>query len=171
MFSLAGALRRRRAQGPTNRSSSDSIPARSTPPNAILLQTALAATGDYRGLVDGRWGPVSQGAIEAYAAREFGDEALNVHAASLVLGFLDEVEREAWELGYRPELGVSLALPLAVLGPPELEDGAVRRWSRTGSLTVLTRARTAPPGRPGTPPRPRPTGRAGHSTSCASRGS
>jgi serine protease Do len=108
------------------------------PTETRLLQTALAATGDYRGTVDGVWGRSSQGALDSYAAREFGAAALNVHAAALVIGFLDEVEREDWDLRFRPELGVSLALPLAVLGPPEDEDGGLRRWSLTGTLTVLT---------------------------------
>ena len=47
----------------------------------------------------------------------------------------------------RPELGVSLALPLAALGPPEPEEGGERRWSLAGSLTVLTHRFDAAAGR------------------------
>jgi S1-C subfamily serine protease len=108
------------------------------PAETRLLQAALAAAGDYRGALDGAWGAGSQAALDAYAAREFGAAPLNLHAAAAVLGFLDVVQRDGWKLGFRPELGVSLALPLATLGPPEDEDGGVRRWSLTGSLTVLT---------------------------------
>ncbi len=103
-----------------------------------LLQTALAATGDYRGPLDGAWGPLSRTAIEAYAEREFGGPALNAHAAALILGFVDEVGRDGWDFRYLPELGVSLALPLRKLGPPEAEEGGQRRWASDGTLTVLT---------------------------------
>jgi S1-C subfamily serine protease len=108
------------------------------PAETRLLQAALAAAGDYRGALDGAWGAGSQAALDAYAAREFGAAPLNLHAAAAVLGFLAAVQRDGWELGYQPDLGISLALPLATLGPPEDEDGGVRRWSLTGSLTVLT---------------------------------
>ena len=103
-----------------------------------LLQTALAVSGDYRGPLDGDWGGASQAALAAYAAREFDAAALNAHAAALVLGFIDEVSASGWDFRYLPELGVSLALPLARLGDPEPEEGGERRWSDDGRLTVLT---------------------------------
>ena len=81
-----------------------------------LLQTALAATGDYPGPLDGDWGPASAAALAAYAAREFGAPPLDAHAAALVLGFVDEVEASGWDFRYLPALGVSLALPLGRLG-------------------------------------------------------
>src|SRR5688572_1333700 len=76
-----------------------------------LLQTALAAAGDYPGPLDGRWGPGSQAALEAWAAREFGGEAENAAAAALVLVFLDEVTRAGWDFQLLDGYGVSLALP------------------------------------------------------------
>jgi len=103
-----------------------------------LLQTALAAAGDYPGPLDGRWGPGSQAALEAWAAREFGGEAENAAAAALVLVFLDEVTRAGWDFQPLDGYGVSLALPFRLLGPPEAEEGGERRWSLDGSLTVLT---------------------------------
>ncbi len=103
-----------------------------------LLQTALAVAGDYRGTLDGAWGPRSQAAIEAYAEREFGSAALNAHAAALVLAFIDEVSASGWDFSYLPDLDVSLALPLARLGRAESEEGGQRRWTDDGSLTVLT---------------------------------
>jgi hypothetical protein len=102
-----------------------------------LLQTALAATGDYSGPLDGDWGPASAAALAAYAAREFGAPPLDAHAAALVLGFMDEVEASGWDFRYLPELGVSLALPLARLGGAEPEEGGERRWSEDGRLSVL----------------------------------
>lgn len=103
-----------------------------------LLQTALAASGDYVGLPDGAWGGMSQRAFEDYAAREFEDTALNLYAATLVVDFLGEIEVNGWDWRYHPELGVSFALPLAVLDPPQVEDDGLRWWSRTGALSILT---------------------------------
>ena len=103
-----------------------------------LLQTALAAAGDYDGPLDGDWGAGSQAALEAWSSREFGGSAANADAAALVLGFLDEVSLNGWDFRQLDGYGVSLALPFALLGPPEPEEGGERRWSNAGSLTVLT---------------------------------
>ncbi len=103
-----------------------------------LLQTALAAAGDYPGPLDGEWGMASQRAIEAYAEREFGAPALDAHAAALVLGFTEEVSAEGWDFRSLPELGVSIALPFARIGAAEAEEGGERRWSDDGRLTLLT---------------------------------
>jgi len=103
-----------------------------------LLQTALAAAGDYEGPLDGRWGTGSQSALEAWAAREFDGAAENAAAAALVLVFLGEVTRAGWDFQLLDGYGVSLALPFRLLGPPEPEEGGERRWSLDGSLTVLT---------------------------------
>jgi hypothetical protein len=114
----------------------DAVPL--APSEKRLIQTALAATADYRGTLDGAWGRLSQSALEAYTAREFGGSALNAHAAALVLGFLDEVGESGWDFSYMPDLGISLALPLGRMGSPEPEEGGERRWTHDGSLTVLT---------------------------------
>ena len=103
-----------------------------------LLQTALAVAGDYRGPLDGAWGAASQAALSAYAGREFGAPAQNAHAAALVIGLVEEVTASGWDFRYLPELGISLALPFARLGPPEPEEGGERRWSEDARLSVLT---------------------------------
>lgn len=107
------------------------------PAETRLLQTALAATGDYRGGLDGLWDAASQRAIEAYAAREYTDMPLGAHAAVLVLEFAEVVARDGWEFVNRPELGLSFALPLAVLEPWDSDAGEARWQRRTGGLTVL----------------------------------
>jgi S1-C subfamily serine protease len=61
-----------------------------------------------------------------------------VHAAALVIELLAEIDAEGWTVRHFPELGVSMALPEAVLADPESEDAGHRWWSRTGSLTLLT---------------------------------
>jgi S1-C subfamily serine protease len=103
-----------------------------------LLQVALASAGDYRGPLDGAWSTDSRQAFEAYAEREFSGPARNVHAAALVIELLAEIDAEGWTVRHFPELGVSMALPEAVLADPESEDAGRRWWSRTGSLTLLT---------------------------------
>ena len=44
-----------------------------------------------------------------------------------------------WDLRPLAGLGVSMALPFAELGPAAGEAGDVRRWSRDGRFTILTR--------------------------------
>jgi serine protease Do len=108
-----------------------------------LLQTALAALGDYRGTLDGIWGPESRGAMERYVRRMFDDEVRNLHAAALVLTLADEVERHRWQARDFADTGVSFALPLAELLPPELEGDGLRWWSGRGALSVLALPHTA----------------------------
>ena len=115
-----------------------STPPRSSLTERRLLQAALALQGDYRGPLDGAWGPASQAAIAAYATREFEAPALNAHAAALVLAFVEEVGASGWDFRFLPDLGISLALPLDRLGPREAEEGGERRWTEDGRLTVLT---------------------------------
>jgi S1-C subfamily serine protease len=105
---------------------------------ARLLQTALAASGDYPDPPDGVWGPASQRALDAYADREFEDRARNLYAAALLIGLLDIVEAEGWSPRRIAPLGISLTLPPA-LDPP-VEDAGGRRWqSLDGSLTLQAR--------------------------------
>ena len=113
------------------------------PAEKRLLQTALAASGDYHGALDGYWGAESQLALVAYTLRTYGDGPRNAHAGALALGFLDSVDQSGWDFSFLPELGVSLALPLSELRPAEAEEGGERRWSRDGALTVLTHRFTA----------------------------
>jgi S1-C subfamily serine protease len=103
-----------------------------------LVQAALAGAGDYAGALDGDWTAAAGGALAAYAGREFGEAPLNLHAATLLFGFAEQVADGGWDMRYLPDLGISLALPLDRLGPAEPEDGGERRWSRDGALTVLT---------------------------------
>jgi S1-C subfamily serine protease len=107
-----------------------------------LLQTALVALGDldgdFGGDLDGNWSSASAQAFGRYAAREFEDTPLNLHAAALVIGFLAEIEAQGWTVEQFPDLGISMAMPERALEPPEREDDGRRWWSRRGSLTLLT---------------------------------
>jgi hypothetical protein len=55
-----------------------------------MIQLALALSGDYRGLLDGKWGRISQTAFEQYTRKKFSLEPINFHLASLFSDFIDE---------------------------------------------------------------------------------
>ncbi len=101
-----------------------------------LLQTALAASGDYRGSLDGIWTEASRAAMTSYTARLGTDGPRGVHVALLVLALAEKVTRDGWDF-VRPEgLGLSFALPLGALAPVEAFDDA-RRWqSPTGGFAA-----------------------------------
>ncbi|HMQ95017.1 MAG TPA: serine protease [Amaricoccus sp.] len=103
-----------------------------------FLEAALAAAGDLSAAPDEVWDRVSDGALAGYAAREFEDRPRNLHAAALAIALLARIEDQDWRLGFDADLGLSMALPEALLDAPEAEDGGTRRWSTQGSLTVLT---------------------------------
>lgn len=102
-----------------------------------LLQTALAASGDYRGGLHGTWDPASQAAAQAYAAREFSDIPREIHAAALLQALAETIEQGGWSLGFDADLGLSYALPHAALGLPEIADGATRWTTAVGDLAVM----------------------------------
>lgn len=85
------------------------------------IQRALVYTGDYRGLLDGEWGGISQRALEAYSVREFGDLIVpNVVVAVLLGSSFEDIERSGAELVQFEPYPLTLELPLNVVG---LEDG------------------------------------------------
>ena len=51
-----------------------------------LLQAGLAFEGLYLGLLDGKWGRISQQALERYSRRETDGSAANFHMATLMFG-------------------------------------------------------------------------------------
>ena len=114
-------------------------PAVLDPSEIRLLQSALAAAGVYQGAVDGLWTAEAADGLARIAGRETPGGALDFDAAALVASFLDEVAARGWEMRSLPELGLSLALPYAELGPVEEEEGDQRRWSSDGRFTLLTR--------------------------------
>jgi serine protease Do len=102
-----------------------------------LLQAALALEGFYRGPIDGVWGAASRAAMWRYAAESFGAEPLGLHVAWLAAGLTRQIAAERWRHREVPGLGVSLALPEAVLEPVDPAGAAGRWWSPDGALGVL----------------------------------
>jgi len=76
-----------------------------------IIQIALAMEGEYNGLIDGAWGRRSQAALDAYAAKTFGDIPRYIHIAALVSEFAANYVDEGWVEFYRPEFGVTFLLP------------------------------------------------------------
>jgi serine protease Do len=113
-------------------------PAPLVPSERRLLQTALAAAGDYDGPLDGIWREESRQALARYAERSFASPPINLHAAALIMAFTEEVRTRGWDFRLLPGLGVSMALPFADLGPEATEEGGLRRWSLDGAFTILT---------------------------------
>jgi serine protease Do len=101
-----------------------------------FLQTALAFQGYYSGLLDGKWGKVSQAAIENYSAEIFSKEPTNLNIATLVIDFLANVEEQGWEFQYMPNIGLSMALPMKGMKPAKGKNGTVIWKHATNSLLV-----------------------------------
>jgi serine protease Do len=110
-----------------------------TPAERRILQSALAAAGVYAGPVDGLWSAASAEALGRLAVAGGEAPPTNFDAAALVAAFLDEVRARGWDVRPLDGLGVSVALPFADLGAATDENGDLRRWSRDGRFTVLTR--------------------------------
>ncbi|MFT3975111.1 MAG: serine protease [Amaricoccus sp.] len=108
------------------------------PAEIRVLQAALAASGDYAGVLDGRWSDDGAAALDVWSAREFGAAPLAGHAAAAVAGFLDAARDDGWREVPLADLGLALALPLARLSQPVDEAGGTRQWTTDGSFAVLT---------------------------------
>ncbi|MDO5657874.1 MAG: serine protease [Paracoccus sp. (in: a-proteobacteria)] len=98
------------------------------------LQAALAWAGDYAGALDGLWGPATQAAIEAWAARSEGRAPFNRDVARLLGEFAEAATRDGWEWVDPLDQDVPLLLPRARME----QDGAL--WRDAGGLSVAQRA-------------------------------
>lgn len=101
-----------------------------------FLAAALIATGDLDAPADADWPARSDRALATYVTRDFADVPRDLHAGALTIGFLARLEAEGWTTHH--DLGLAIALPEALMDPPEPEEGGTRHWSHDGALTVLT---------------------------------
>lgn len=106
-----------------------------------FLEAALVASGDLDAAPDPHWDDQSDAALAAFVARGFADRPRALHAGALAIGLLARIDAEGWAVHREP--GLAIALPEALMDPPEPEEGGVRRWSHDGALTVLTHRYTA----------------------------
>jgi serine protease Do len=104
-----------------------------------MIQLALALSGDYRGLLDGKWGRISQTAFEQYTRKKFSLEPINFHLASLFSDFIDEMDVNDWETNFDPRSNLSFLLPFKRMrDTPEFKNDSTMWSGRTTSLIVST---------------------------------
>ena len=103
-----------------------------------FLQIGLAASGDYLGLFDGSWGRVSQRALKSFAERYFGEATVDygvvVELAQTAAPYIKKHQFDDVRL---EEHGVTLFLPLAVVGPRAAQDGRLTWKSADSGLKVV----------------------------------
>lgn len=80
-----------------------------------LLQLGLALEGQYKGLLDGDWGPRSQQSLETYVRDEFESNPANAHIAYLAYSTMDVLVEDEWVYQYFETLGLSFLMPSANL--------------------------------------------------------
>ena len=76
-----------------------------------FLQAGLAFEGLYKGLLDGKWGGMSQRALELYSVRETDSSPVNIHMATLAFRFVALIERDGWDYLHLDDLNISLLFP------------------------------------------------------------
>lgn len=97
-----------------------------------LIQLGLAFEGLYQGLLDGKWGRISQRALERYSKQETDSPAANIHMAMLMFGLVQLVEQDGWDFLHLDEMNVSFLFPMetAVEGD---SSGAFAAWQHSRS--------------------------------------
>ena len=76
-----------------------------------FLQAALAFEGHYNGLLDGKWGGISQRAIQNYSLEEFEKMPARWHMAMLAYTFFNLNDVDGWQIRYFKNLGMSFLFP------------------------------------------------------------
>ena len=76
-----------------------------------FLQAGLALEGYYDGLLDGDWGPNSQGSFERFTRSNFETQPLVWHMAMLALPYIEWAYNGGWVYQYFDDLGLSLLVP------------------------------------------------------------
>ena len=88
-----------------------------------IVQSALALTGDYAGLVDGDWGPMSGRALWQWAEGAGLEPPLRLRQiAPLLRGFEQARQGRGWQVLAPSGRGWSLALPTRDLQPAGADD-------------------------------------------------
>lgn len=97
---------------------------RLAPQERLVLQGALALTGDYVGVLDGEWGKGSQRALADWSQRETGRSRPRLEdLAPLVMALQREMQANGWEVVRSTARDTSYLFPSALLKPdPSTED-------------------------------------------------
>lgn len=98
-----------------------------------FLQTGLAFSGDYVGVIDGRWGGGSQRALDAWRRRGALDDS-NLSTVLLALESWVRFEDEGWQSQYMSSLGISLLVPLGRVVEDRSSDNFINYRHQDSSL-------------------------------------
>jgi serine protease Do len=94
-----------------------------------LVQFALSLSGDYQGLLDGKWGRISQTALEMYTNESFSQEPINLHLAALFADFFNEMDLNDWQSHHDIQSNLSFVIPLKKMNKwPRIESNG-SSWS------------------------------------------
>ena len=74
-------------------------------------QLGLAFQGHYAGLLDGKWGKLSQRALDTYARRQYDSAPQNWQLAALAFDTFTLVERDGWAMFHSDWLDMSYLFP------------------------------------------------------------
>ncbi len=97
-----------------------------------LLQWALSLSGDYNGLLDGKWGKRSQTALERYSFREFEDRPRNLHLPVLAVSLVNGLRDDGWQFSGHPGFGGSMLFPTKT-AVQQRASGSFQNWQHTTS--------------------------------------
>jgi len=89
----------------------DFDPRRLTEADKTYLQGALSLKGHYDGILDGDWGPNSQGSMERFSWQNFESNPLDWHTGMLAISFFEWASEGNWGYQYFEDLGVSVLVP------------------------------------------------------------
>ena len=92
---------------------------RFSPRDLRMIQGGLVEWNEYNGLLDGKWGPASQGALERHIGFFFRTAPTDYLAALVAKGFNGGGEK--WVTGFIPEVPLYSAAPVGLLRRTDLD--------------------------------------------------
>lgn len=82
-----------------------------TPDELRLIQLGLGVSGDYNGILDGKWGAISAKALTSYSFREFAEAPKTIHLGSIALKAVEFLESSKWEILNFSDPNFSILIP------------------------------------------------------------
>ena len=101
-----------------------------------FLQAALAFEGQYSGLLDGDWGPLSRKAMSRWSLEQFGTASENWHMAVLAYSLFKRKEADGWQQRFFPGLEMSFLVPESTLQRAADSENFLNYRHANSSLSV-----------------------------------
>lgn len=102
-----------------------------------VIQVALALEGQYTGLLDGIWGPISQRSLELFGTQRFEDRPRNWHLAVLAVETLARFKADGWANRHFPDYSVTVLVPEERMSKAA-STGAFENWSVRGTSVSVS---------------------------------